>query len=232
MSVLKKKVLPSLLPIIVVVFVLTGAVFLAVFATQASSWPGAATTTLAPTTTATAESTTTTTAKVEFKTFLVNMTYEAGAAQYKTWTAGRVIHAGIGWFEPFGRSEYVAGMGFPEAAEFPKPAFMADPSWSSVYPTGLFCIYMTKYGNIIAYDGIVGNLHKVENDDGKMDCLINVVVGGTGIFKGCNGMLIGRTPGRGASSDVGGGLLLPVSILKLMEGYINVPVDQLPDELK
>jgi hypothetical protein len=39
---------------------------------------------------------------------------------------------------------------------------------------------MTKYGNIIAHDGIVGNLHKVENDDGKMDCSINVVVGGTG----------------------------------------------------
>lgn len=228
MRFLKKKVTPNLLVVLVVALVLVGAVAVGLVATQASAsptgWvhPETPTTTAAPTTTTTAAAQD----EVEYTTFLLNMSYEAGAAQYKTWTAGKVIHAGIGWLEPFGRSEYVAGMGFPEAAQYPKPDFM-NATWMSMFPTGLFCIYMLDDGWIFAYDGIVGNLHQVENDDGKMDMLVNVIVGGTGKYEGCNGLLIGRTPGRGASSDVGGGLMLPVSILKLMEGYINIPTDNL-----
>ncbi|MCE5254930.1 MAG: SMP-30/gluconolactonase/LRE family protein [Actinomycetia bacterium] len=59
MRFMQKKVLPSLLPTVVVALVLAGAVFLGVWATQASSWPGEATTTAAPTTTTTAPTTTT-----------------------------------------------------------------------------------------------------------------------------------------------------------------------------
>jgi len=225
-----KRVIHKLLPVLVVALLLAGgAAFLGALATQASSWPGSASTTAASSTSTTAAPTTTTTvapAPVEYTTIEIKFDYEAGAAQYKTWTAGRVIHAGIGWFEPFGRSEYVAGIGFPEATEFPKPDFM-NATWMATYKTSLFCIYMLKDGWIYAYDGVVGNLHPVENDDGKMDMLLNVIVGGTGKYKGANGMLIGRTPGRGASSDVGGGLMLPVSIIKTMDGYINIPTANL-----
>lgn len=45
----------------------------------------------------------------------------------------------------------------------------------------------------------------------------------TSAYEGATGMLLGRTPGRGASTDVAEGVSLPVSILKLMEGYIKIP---------
>jgi hypothetical protein len=92
------------------------------------------------------------------------------------------------------------------------------------YETDLFCIYMLKDGNIYAYDGVVGNLEPADGDDGKMDYLVNVIVGGTGAYEGATGMLLGRTPGKGKSTQVAEELSLPVSILKLMEGYIRIPV--------
>lgn len=155
----------------------------------------------------------------------ITMEMEAGAAQYEEWPGGgKTIHAGIGWLLPFGRSEYVAGMGYPEAEEYPMPSYMND-EWMSTYNTRLFCIYHLADGDIYAYDGITGNYKpELENgDDGKMDYLINVIVGGTGAYEGATGMLLGRTPGRGASTQVSEGVSLPVSILKIMEGYIKIP---------
>jgi hypothetical protein len=158
-----------------------------------------------------------------YKTIRITMEMEAGVAQYKAWPGeGKTIHAGIGWIEPFGRSEYVAGMGYAEAKKFPEPSYFNE-EWMKVYGTRLFCIYMLKDGNIYAYDGITGNLEK-ETDDGKMDYLINVIVGGTGAYEGATGMLLGRTPGRGKNTEAAEGVSLPVSILKLMEGYIKIPV--------
>jgi hypothetical protein len=162
--------------------------------------------------------------KTTYKTIPITMEMEAGAAQYKEWPGGgKTIHSGIGWLQPFGRSEYVAGMGYPEMKDFPKPSYFNE-EWMKVYQTDLFCIYRLKDGDIYAYDGVVGNLEPADNDDGKMDYLINVIVGGTGAYEGATGMLVGRTPGRGKSAEVGQGLKLPVSILKLMNGYIKIPV--------
>ncbi len=161
--------------------------------------------------------------KTAYKVIPITMEMEAGAAQYKEWPGGqKTIHAGIGWIHPFGRGEYVAGMGYPEAAEYPEPSYFND-EWMQTYGTRLFCIYMLKDGNIYAYDGVVGNLEPDEGD-GKMDYLVNVIVGGTGAYEGATGMLLGRTPGKGANTDVSEGVSLPVSILKLMEGYIKIPV--------
>lgn len=160
-----------------------------------------------------------------YKLIPITMEMEAGAAQYTEWPGGeKTIHAGIGWILPFGRSEYVAGMGYPEAEKYPMPSYFND-EWMSTYKTRLFCIYHLADGDIYAYDGITGNyIPKLENeDDGRMDYLINVIVGGTGAYEGATGMLLGRTPGRGASTDVADGVSLPVSILKLMEGYIKIP---------
>ncbi len=160
-----------------------------------------------------------------YKLIPITMEMEAGAAQYEEWPGGeKTIHSGIGWILPFGRSEYVAGMGYPEAEAYPMPSYMND-EWMSTYNTRLFCIYRLADGDIYAYDGITGNyMPELENgDDGKMDYLINVIVGGTGAYEGATGMLLGRTPGRGASTDVSEGVSLPVSILKLMEGYIKIP---------
>jgi len=85
---------------------------------------------------------------------------------------------------------------------------------------------MLSDGNIYAYDGVVGNLepYDAKVDDGKMDYLINVIVGGTGAYKGATGMLLGRTPGKGKNTEVTEGISLPISILKLMDGYIKIPI--------
>jgi hypothetical protein len=166
-----------------------------------------------------------TTDQVSYKIIPITMEMEAGAAQYKQWPGGKkTIHAGIGWIEPFGRSEYVAGMGYPEAEKYPKPSYFND-EWMKNYGTDLFCIYMLKDGNIYAWDGITGRLEpEVPEDDGRMDYLINVIVGGTGAYEGATGMLLGATPGRGKQAQVSEGVSLPVSILKLMKGYIKLPV--------
>jgi hypothetical protein len=162
--------------------------------------------------------------EITYRTTPIKMEMEAGAAQYKAWPGGKkTIHAGIGWIHPFGRGEYVAGVGYPEAEKYPKPSYFNE-EWMKTYGTDLFCIYMLKDGNIYAYDGVVGNLEPADNDDGKMDYLINVIVGGTGAYEGATGMLVGRTPGKGKSTQVEEGVSLPVSILKLMEGYIKIPV--------
>lgn len=166
--------------------------------------------------------------KVTYKTIPISMEMEAGAAQYKEWPGGeRTIHAGIGWMHPFGRGEYVAGIGYPEAEDYPMPSYFNE-EWMDTYGTRLFCIYMLSDGNIYAYDGVVGNLEPYDPDvdDGKMDYLINVIVGGTGAYEGATGMLLGRTPGKGANTQVSSGISLPVSILKLMEGYINLPIKE------
>jgi len=163
--------------------------------------------------------------KTVYKVIPITMEMEAGAAQYKEWPGGqKTIHAGIGWIHPFGRGEYVAGMGYPEAENYPEPSYFNE-EWMQTYGTRLFCIYMLKDGNIYAYDGVVGNLEPDEGD-GKMDYLVNVIVGGTGAYEGATGMLLGRTPGKGANTQVNDDVSLPVSILKLMEGYIKIPVKE------
>ncbi|MBN1626669.1 MAG: hypothetical protein JW944_09105 [Deltaproteobacteria bacterium] len=165
--------------------------------------------------------------EVTYKTIPITMEMEAGAALYEKWPGGEMTrHTGIGWIHPFGRAEYTAGLGYPEAKDYPIPSYFND-EWVKVYgATRLFCIYMLEDGNIYAYDGIVGNMAPLdkEADDGKMDYLINVIVGGTGAYEGATGMLLGRTPGRGKSAEVIEDYSLPVSILKLMEGYIKIPV--------
>jgi hypothetical protein len=61
---------------------------------------------------------------------------------------------------------------------------------------------MLEDGWIFAYDGVVGNIHPVENDDGKCDEILNVIVGGTGKYAGANGMLIGLVGDHLARSNL------------------------------
>lgn len=97
---------------------------------------------------------------------------EAGRTQWNAWQSGTTIIAGNGWLEPFGRVQYHYGYGFEEALsdEGAKPGFMND-TWLSSFPTNNLCIYHTAYGDIYAYDGIVGNLVP-ESEDGKVDYIL------------------------------------------------------------
>jgi hypothetical protein len=167
---------------------------------------------------------------VTYQTIPITIQMEAGNTQWNPWTSGTTIVAGTGWFAPFGRSDYHYGLGYAEAQKdgaAPKPAFM-DESWLSAYPTNNLCIYHLKDGDIYAYDGIMGNVLPA-TADGKGDYLLEVIVGGTGKYRNANGILLGRTVGRGTASipsvgGVNGPFPLPPVILKLMDGYINVQV--------
>lgn len=152
----------------------------------------------------------------------MNMEMEAGSDFYEPRGIGFTIHSGVGWLEPFGRAEYVAGVGYPEAPAY-RPDFMDDPSWTDMFGSlGLFCIYsFNETDCFYAFDGIMGNIQPKVNDDGKMDYLMNIIVGGTGAFEDATGMLLGITPGRGTEDPVDG-IWLPDSILKLMKGYVLI----------
>ena len=67
--------------------------------------------------------------------------------------------------------------------------------------TGLFCIYrVQRRGQYYAWDGIMGNIQPKVNDDGKMDYLLNVIVGGTGPLRTRAGFSWESHPGVDPSS--------------------------------
>jgi hypothetical protein len=165
------------------------------------------------------------------------MQMEAGVDEYYAHpNGGFTIHSGVGWMMPLGRASYVAGRGYEESADM-MPSYMwsdsetLNPSWGALFDTTLFCIYSLPDGDIYAWDGIMSAVQPVESDDGKIDYLLNVIVGGTGRYENAHGILLGRTPGRGAEvapadSNTPFPLTLPTSILKIMEGFINIEVEE------
>lgn len=165
-------------------------------------------------------------------TYSVRMAYEAGHDLMKKWPCeGRTVHAGIGWFHPFGRSEYFAIAGdCPERQDFPLETYFTD-KWMDIFDTGLFCIYRLQDGDIYAYDGIFQQ--RGIGDEGvpektvelRRDILTNVIVGGTGRYKGATGIMIGTAEGSGWSKviDEETGQTLPQALLKCLEGYIKIP---------
>ena len=172
----------------------------------------------------------------------VEMIMQAGYQEYKNYDPGiKTIHAGIGYMNPFGEGFYYAGIMYPESFSAPEATYVSD--WMDAnYGCSLFCIYHTNAGDIYAWDGIYGaNAKDLSNymsgDDaltpeevnGTMptrgDALINIVTGGTGMFKVAYGVLIGCTSGGGVYDTVGGDMTLPQTLFKFMNGYIVVPDD-------
>ncbi len=165
-------------------------------------------------------------------TYPVRMSYEAGFDLLKPWPCdGMTVHAGIGWFHPFGRSEYYAIVGdCPEKENFPIEKYFTE-DWMDTYDTGLFCIYRMKDGDIYAYDGIF--VQRGTGDEGvpdrtvqlRRDILVNVIVGGTGRYEGARGLMIGTAEGSGWSKvcNEETGQTLPQALLKMLEGYIRIP---------
>ena len=174
----------------------------------------------------------------------VTMTMQAGYQEYQAYPGGGVmtIHAGVGFMDPFGEGYYYAGIMYPESLETPEAIYVSD--WMDAnYGCSLFCIYHTNAGDIYAWDGIYGAnardlsnymtegtepYYTVEEVNGSVptrtDALINIVCGGTGIFKGAYGILIGSTSG-GGYYDTRDGMTLPQALFKFMDGYIVVPDD-------
>lgn len=173
----------------------------------------------------------------------LTMSMQAGAAFYENYAGGGVktIHSGVGYMDPFGVGSYHAGIGYPEAEAFPMDQYQSD--WlADVFAADLFCIYHLADGDIYAWDGIFGannqddsNFKKGAEAAGspasRGDVLINLIVGGTGAYKGATGILVGTTSGAGPYSPVDNDtMVLPQTLFKLMEGYIKLPKD--PDNYK
>lgn len=168
-----------------------------------------------------------------FMSYRVNMAYQAGYGQFKEWPCeGRTVHSGVGWFHPFGKSEYFAIAGdCPEKEAFPLERYFTD-DWMEVYDTALFCIYRMRDGDIYAYDGIF--CVRGEGDEEipmkteyiRRDILTNIIVGGTGKYEGARGVMIGTAEGSGQVKEVAEELTLPEGLLKCLDGYIKIPIKE------
>jgi hypothetical protein len=156
-------------------------------------------------------------------TIVITMTMEAGSSYWKPYLgAERTVHVGMGHISPFGEGSYACGIGFPEQKALPKPDYF-NATWQSTYKTDLFCVYSLPQGKIYTWDGIGGSLISETKSVNRSDFLINVVVGGTGIFENATGIWLGKTVGAGAMKEVAPKQSLPDVIVKSMEGYITIP---------
>ncbi len=180
------------------------------------------------------------TCKEQGKVYQVRMNFHAGYDQYREWpNGGKTIHSGIGWFHPFGVSNYYGiqdcGEGYNvEAADYPLDKFFTE-DWQKEFETDLFCIYRMEDGDIYAWDGMFA-IRGIDPHEcviynsvyTRQDVCVNVVVGGTGRYEGARGLLIGTTEGGGETKGVtmmpdGNPLELPATIIKHLEGYVRIP---------
>ena len=170
----------------------------------------------------------------------VRMNYHAGYGVYNEWpNGGMTIHSGIGWFHPFGPSEYWGVANIPgnfceESKQFPLEQFFTE-DWMKQFETDLFCIYRLADGDIYAWDGIFAvrglDPHKCiryNSEYTRQDVLVNVIVGGTGRYEGVRGLMIGTTEGGGKTQVCGkmpdgSDLELPETIMKDLDGWIRFP---------
>ena len=180
------------------------------------------------------------TPKEDGSVFECTMKYHAGYNVYKTWpNGGMTIHSGIGWFHPFGPSEYYGMANIPgneceESKLFPLDKCFTE-DWMKNYETDLFCIYRLPDGDIYAWDGIFacrgvdpGKCIGFNSELQRQDVLINVIVGGTGKYEGARGLMIGTAEGAGSGKVCGKwpdgkDLELPETIMKDLQGYIRIP---------
>ncbi|MFC1946113.1 hypothetical protein ACFLW1_02820, partial [Chloroflexota bacterium] len=95
--------------------------------------------------------------EIGYKTIQISMEMQAGSGEFKKWpSGGKTTHAGIGYMHPFGKSDYYAGLDYPEEKTFKRPDYFTN-TWNEQYKTKYLCIYRMADGDIYAYDGIVGN---------------------------------------------------------------------------
>lgn len=181
------------------------------------------------------------TADADYDVIPISMTMQAGYQEYNSYTSGfKTIHAGIGYIDPLGEGHYYAGVGYNEIAGNEEGIYVSD--WMDAnFGCSLFCVYSLPDGDIYAWDGIYGaNAKDMANymssgakytadqvngsTPTRTDALINIIVGGTGAYKGATGVLVGSTSGGGVYGT-NDGMTLPQTLFKLMNGYIKIPKD-------
>lgn len=157
------------------------------------------------------------------KTYEIVAQINAGADVFSTWPGGgETWHHGVGFLDPFGKIEYFCGKDFPESKEHPLPDWAAGMFKALTGRADpLFCVYRAKDGDFYVYDSVPGTL--VRGDDYGRDLIFNMVVDGSGAYKGATGIWMGRTEGVGDSKQVSASRKGRVTLLKIMSGYVKVP---------
>lgn len=158
-------------------------------------------------------------------TYQVDIHMQANSALFKKWpSGGNTWHYGKGYVGPFGGGEYYCGENFPEAKNYPLTDAMKG--FFEKY-TGkadaLFCIYRVKDGEFYVYDSVTGSLAVENSGGGGRNTMINVVVDGSGPYKGATGIWLGLTEGTGTMTEVAPGRRLPEVLMKVMDGYVKIP---------
>jgi hypothetical protein len=156
-------------------------------------------------------------------TLYIDMRMDANAAMHQSWPSGGVTwHYGVGSIDPFGAASYWCGKDFPEEKEHPLPKWLNEMMLSF---TGkgdpLFCVYRVKDGDFYVYDSVAGS--RAMFNDGAQNQSINIVIDGTGPFKGATGIWLGITEGHGLITQVSPGRRVPQMLLKIMDGYVKLP---------
>jgi len=156
----------------------------------------------------------------------ISMRLEAGTAFYEAWSSGTTIHSGVGYIDPYGSTDYWCGIDYAEAEAFPdRMAQNAELLGNSRDSAPLFCVYRAEGGDIYVLDVLIGSIERREGSIERVDAVVNVVLGGTGVFEDASEFWVGTTSGRGEGNEVAPGISLPDSILKLMEGFVRVPAE-------
>lgn len=152
----------------------------------------------------------------------VRLAFQAGYEQYSPWSSGSTKEHGFGWFHPFGIAEYWLGTGFDEEKEFEGEdmfgAFMLD-QFESKY----FSVYKMKDGLMYAWEISFGTVEKAAESEKKAH--YTFVVGGTGKFKGANGILSGTRASTGNEKPVNGGNL-PRALVTTESGLLRIPIEE------
>ena len=86
-------------------------------------------------------------------------------------------------------------------------------------------------GDIYAWDGIFavrgkGSIELPMDQEGeRRDVLVNVIVGGSGAYRGAIGLMVGTAEGAGKIGTAANGGQMPEALIKDLRGYIKVPLE-------
>jgi len=156
-------------------------------------------------------------------TYEITAQIDAGADVFAEWPGAKETwHHGVGFLDPFGKVEYFCGKNFPEVKDHPLEDWVTGLFENLTgRPDPLFCVYRTAEGDFYVYDSVPGTL--MRGEDYGRDLILNVVIDGSGPYKGATGIWIGRTQGVEPRVQVSETRQGPKTLLKIMRGYVKIP---------
>ena len=65
----------------------------------------------------------------------------------------------------------------------------------------------------------------MDQEGERRDVLVNVIVGGSGAYRGAIGLMMGTAEGAGKIGTAANGGQMPEALIKDLRGYIKVPLE-------